>query len=119
MTEHDHQVEVVRWADGMARMGGSYAPLVLLYAVPNAARRSYRLAAYMRAEGMRSGVPDLHLPVARDPYHGLWIEMKTKCSRASEAQKKWHEDLRREGHRVEICRSATEAREVIAEYMGL
>ena len=30
----------------------------------------------LRAEGLKSGVPDLCLPSAHGEYHGLYIEMK-------------------------------------------
>ena len=118
-SEHDEQAEVVRWARSVATLGGKYACLDLLYAIPNAGRRSYALAAYMRAEGMTPGVPDLHLPVARHGRHGLWIEMKKKAGRTSEAQTQWLERLKEEGHHTVICRSAREARDVIAWYVGI
>ena len=37
-------------------------PKVLIFAVPNAAMRDYKLAAYLRAEGMFAGIPDIHIP---------------------------------------------------------
>ena len=108
------QAEVIRWA----RMRQATAPeLELLYHVPNGGKRGKLEACRLKAQGVRAGVPDLHLPVARAGYHGLWIEMKTATGRLSEDQRKIIAMLRDEGHRVEVCRSAADAVEVLEDYM--
>lgn len=44
----------------------------------------------LRAEGLKSGVPDLCLPSAHGQYHGLYIEMKrTQGSKTTPEQKEW------------------------------
>ena len=53
--EHDEQRAFVKWFHAQF-------PTVLIFAVPNAAMRDYKLAAYLRAEGMFAGIPDLHIP---------------------------------------------------------
>lgn len=108
------QAEVIRWA----RMRQAAAPeLELLYHVPNGGKRGKLEACRLKAQGVRAGVPDLHLPIARGGYIGLWIEMKTSTGRLSEAQRKIIAMLRDEGHRVEVCRSAADAVEVLEDYM--
>lgn len=108
------QAEVIRWA----RMRQAAVPeLELLYHVPNGGKRGKLEACRLKAQGVRAGVPDLHLPVARAGYHGLWIEMKTATGRLSEDQRKIIAMLRDEGHRVEVCRSAADAVEVLDDYM--
>src|SRR5699024_10256580 len=73
MTEHDEQVQLIRWA-GLAR--GAYPALRWLHAVPNGGARNIVVARKLKAEGVQRGVPDLCLPVPRGPYHGLYIELK-------------------------------------------
>ena len=73
MNEHQEQVAVIKWVRASEI---DYPELELLYAIPNAAKRSPRLARYMKDEGLKAGVPDICLPVARCGYHGLYIELK-------------------------------------------
>ncbi len=47
-----------------------------MHAIPNGGSRNRASASKMVAEGVKSGVHDIFLPVARGPYHGLYIEMK-------------------------------------------
>ena len=96
--EHDEQVAVCRYLD---RLGVPY------FAVPNAARRSARLAAYLKAEGLKAGVPDLWLPV-----HRIAIEMKRRnatLSATSKEQAEWIALLQAYGWRARVCRGASEA----------
>ena len=53
--EHDEQRAFVKWFHAQF-------PTVLIFAVPNAAMRDYKLAAYLRSEGMFAGIPDIHIP---------------------------------------------------------
>ena len=48
----------------------------MLFAVPNAARRSARNGAYMKDEGMLPGVADLILLKSNRFYGALCVEMK-------------------------------------------
>lgn len=53
--EHEEQCAFIKWFH-------KNHPKVVVFAVPNAAMRDYKLAAYLKAEGMTAGVPDLHIP---------------------------------------------------------
>ena len=97
----------------------AHPPLRLLYAVPNGGDRNKVVAAKMKAEGVKPGVPDYCLPVARDGFHGLYIELKSLVGYASREQKQWIEDLRAEGYRCEVCRGWERAWEVLREYLGI
>ena len=108
------QAEVIRWA----RMRQAAIPeLELLYHVPNGGKRGKLEAVRLKRQGVKPGIPDLHLPIARGGYIGLWIEMKTATGRLSEDQRRIIAMLCAEGHRVEICRSAADAVEVLEDYM--
>ena len=41
-----------------------YPELELLYHIPNGGKRDARTAANLKRQGVKAGVPDLHLPVA-------------------------------------------------------
>ncbi|AZS49321.1 VRR-NUC domain-containing protein [Entomomonas moraniae] len=111
--EHDEQVALINW---FATQFPKYA--TRLVATPNAAKRSLKLAAMMKAEGMRKGFPDLNLPVARKGFHGLYIELKrTKGGKLSDEQGEWLDFLSSEGYKAVCAKGWDEARAVIIDYM--
>lgn len=116
-TEHQEQVAVMEWARLQEK---NINELSLLYAVPNGGDRHPAVAAKLRAEGVKPGVPDLHLPVPRGAYHSLYIEMKrVKGGTVTAEQRAWHKNLRLQGHLVEVCRGADEAILTIRRYLDL
>jgi hypothetical protein len=114
-TEHQEQATLFRWA---AFAEARWPELALLHAIPNGGHRNKVVAAKLKAEGVRAGVPDLCLPVARGRWHGLYIELKAKGGRASPRQLEWFGALRRQGYRVELCVGWTAARQVIEGYLS-
>lgn len=114
-TEHQEQAALMAWAALAVRQ---CPELELLFAVPNAGKRTPRQGTRMRQEGLKRGVPDLHLPVARNGAAGLWIEMKRGAAKPTAEQLRWHGLLRAQGHRVEICRSAQEGILLLREYLS-
>lgn len=115
-TEHDEQARLIRLCDWHAPR---YPALRMLYAVPNGAQRHKAVAAKLKAEGVRAGVPDLVLAAARDGYHGLYLEMKTMKGRASPQQKDWLARLDAEGYRAVMCRGYAAAWAEICDYLGI
>ena len=114
MSEHDHQVTVFQWAELQER---TYPELAALFAVPNGSNKSKAVAGRMRAEGLKSGVPDICLPVARGKYGALFIEMKDGNKKPTENQVAWMEMLDRFGNCVAICQSASEAIKTLEWYL--
>lgn len=110
MSEHDEQVAVVEYCD----LKG-----IPCYSIPNAGKRSPQAAAYMRDEGLRPGVPDLCIPVARGRYHSLYIEMKADGGKPTEEQARWIHRLRAEGMCAYVCYGAANAIALVDEYMAL
>ncbi len=113
-TEHEEQVALFQWA---AANEEEHEELKLLFAVPNGGYRPMATAAQLKAEGVRAGVPDVCLPVARGRFHSLWIEMKRKPNTTSDAQRAWLDALRRYGHCAVVCWSANEAINSIISYL--
>lgn len=115
--EHEEQAALVQWAVAAT---GKHPELKLLYAVPNGARTSMSVAKRLKAEGLKSGVPDLVLPVARGGHHGLYLEMKRrKGGTLSDEQKEWIERLAQEGYGVFVCKGWEQARDVILKYLEM
>lgn len=104
LSEHDEQVLVARWLDWRGE---------LYFAVPNAARRSFSLATHLRAEGMKTGVPDLWLPLRR-----VVIEMKAIGGKPTPEQTKWIERLREGGWKARVCHGHDEAIGWLKEILG-
>lgn len=114
-TETVEQQWLFRWARAES---GRYPELGLMYHIPNEGRRTKAGGARAVAEGLRSGVPDICLPVARGGYHGLYIEMKRQSgSCATQKQREWIEALRAQGYRAEVCRGFDRASELILAYL--
>lgn len=88
-----------------------------LFAVPNGGDRNVIVAAKMKAEGQRPGVPDYVFPVKRGPHPGLVIELKSMTGSASREQKAWIEHFRSQGWRVEVCRGWACAWDVVQDYL--
>ncbi len=116
-TEHGEQAAAIDWA---RRMAGQYPELDLLFAIPNGAMTpNYALAQKLKSEGLRPGVPDLFLPVARCGHHGLFIEMKAPGGVASKEQHQFIRAAREQGYETAICYSAEEAVETLENYLGI
>ena len=114
--EHDEQSALMAWA---AHAAVRYPELEWLFAIPNGGKRAPATARRLKKEGVKAGVPDTCLPVARGPHHGLFIEMKTKRGTASPAQKSWLDFLLGQGYLAVICRGWCEAANVLCDYLGI
>ena len=117
ISEHEHQKKVIAWAEIMSiQIPG----LELLFAIPNGGHRYKAVAAKLKAEGVKKGVPDLCLPVARGLFHGLYIEMKQLEPRGypKKDQKWWLKKLSKQGYATYCCRGHKAAISVIQDYLN-
>ena len=112
--EHAEQSLLFQWAD---LAGNQRHELRLLFAIPNGGHRHIATAKKLKREGVKAGVPDVCLPVARGPYHALYIEMKYDKGKPSSAQNEWHEKLRSERNAVRVCWTWEQARDAILQYL--
>lgn len=95
-----------------------HVPVECLFAIPNGGLRNIITARNMKAEGVRPGVPDLFLAVARGDYHGLFIEMKrVKGGRVSDSQSSMLEILNSNGYQAIVCKGWEAAKEAIEKYL--
>lgn len=91
----------------------------LIFAIPNGGARDIRVAQKLKAEGVLAGVPDLCIPISRNGYNGLYIEMKAgKKGVVSDKQKDVMARLEENGYLCKVCRSLDDFMKVVDDYMG-
>lgn len=89
-----------------------------MYKIPNEAKRSFRLGRYLQDEGLKAGMPDRCLPVARAGYHALYIEMKRRKGGVLSDQQRHRADLLRvQGNLVVVAKGWERASELILAYL--
>ena len=115
-SEHSEQVALFNWAKWQAR---TLPELHLLFAIPNGGLRHIRVAKRLKAEGVKSGVPDVFLPVAKNGFHGLWIEMKYGKNKVTDNQDWWLKELKSEGYECAVCYGYEPAKSVILDYLEM
>lgn len=94
------------------------------FAIPNGGERNKIVAAKLKAQGVKAGVPDVMLPVAHYCgerfYCGLWLELKkVKGGNVSDAQREWQQYLSNAGYAHRICAGYAAMRDAVKQYMGL
>lgn len=116
-SESVEQQNLFRWAAVSAAVRWP-KEMRMLYHVPNEGKRSRANGARLKAEGLRAGVPDINLDVARGEYHGLRIEMKRRRGgRVSPEQAAWLEALREQGYAAVVAYGWEEAADEIEKYL--
>jgi hypothetical protein len=113
-SEEEEQITVFEWAE---RNKHRYPELALLYHIPNEGKRGRKAAGVLKAIGVKSGVPDLCLPVRRGRYGALYIELKAKDGKVSQAQGEWLDALTACGNAAALCYGADAAIMVIERYL--
>lgn len=109
--EADEQMAVIAWCRAQGY------PYDRIYAIENERKTLTPQQAGRRAKmGVRAGVCDLALDVAKGGYHGLKIEMKSAKGRVSDLQQMYIDEVRREGYAAVVCHSADEAIKVLRDY---
>ena len=93
----------------------------LLLHIPNGGYRKNAFEGWrLKQQGVRAGVSDLLLPVARAAHHGLWIEFKATApndTKVTERQQDWLARMTKEGYRAEVCRGFLEAQRCVQSYL--
>lgn len=97
--EDQEQIALMQWASyekmskyGLGLVGGTIADH--LVHIPNEAKRNKGGYIKQIKMGLKPGMPDLWLKVPRYPYASLFIELKRKSKKPTEAQYKMLNELR-------------------------
>ncbi|MCK4782151.1 MAG: VRR-NUC domain-containing protein [Desulfobacteraceae bacterium] len=115
-SEHDHQVALFQF---LKTIEMKHYAIKSIYAIPNGGLRSKAVAGKLKAEGVKSGVLDVHLPCESAWYIGLWVEMKFGKNKLTDNQVIWKKNLEELGHRVVVCYSWVDAANEIMAYLGI
>ena len=111
-SETTEQILLFKWAKNTESI---LPELALLYHVPNEGKRTN--GAVLKAAGLKSGVPDICLPVPSNDFHGLYIELKYGSNKATGKQEDFMDGLRQQGYKAVVCYGADEARAEILRYL--
>ena len=118
--EHDLQVELVQWAAAQAGTVRQARPLSMLFAVPNAgAGGSHGQAGKMKAEGAKSGVPDLLLPVPLAGFTGAALELKIWPNLPRPEQSAWLDSLEAYGWRCAVIHTFDAGKNFLSLFTGI
>lgn len=115
-SEAQEQEALFSWAEIVMH---KHPELKLLYHIPNEGKRSKVYGAALKRQGLKKGVPDLCLPVARGGFHGLYIEMKRKGEKPSADQLAWIENLVQQHYFATVCEGWEHAARVLLKYLSL
>ncbi len=118
VSEHEIQASFFDWLD---LHKAKHPVLNYFFAIPNGANKSPTARMKFRREGLKAGVPDVHLPVPSmdGKYIGLWFEFKSAGGKVSWDQEIWIKNLQEVGHRVEIARDWTDAADIVIDHCEL
>lgn len=115
-SEDTEQINVISWAGWQRNV---YPELRLLHHCPNGGSRNKAEAVKLKQMGTMAGVPDLHIPVPKGTYCGLYIEMKYDKGRVEESQKEFLRMAASYGNYCVVCYGAEEAIGILKEYCEL
>jgi len=120
-SEHGEQAAVFCWA---AMNFKQYPLLRWMYANPNGGGRSMSQGLALKAEGVKSGVADIFLPVVRSyadwACPGLYIEMKKLKGVPSDVtreQVEFAKFVTIQGYRWHVCFGWQQAIELLVSYL--
>lgn len=95
----------------------------LLIHIPNGGSRKNRFEGYrLKAQGVKAGVSDLFLPVARGGFHGLWIEFKAAPpfdAAVTESQAAWLAKMRGQGYDAHLAKGGAAAMHILSHYLSM
>ena len=111
-SESQEQKQLIQWCR-------TRPELQFLFHIPNESVGGQGWLVRNRQMGVKSGVPDLMLPIPSQGYHGLFLEMKNKTGRLSMEQKKWIAALRDLGYKAEVAYGWEDAKCQILNYLQL
>lgn len=115
--ESAHQAQVVEWSRWAFKANPKrYPHLDMLHCSLNGVKLSGTQAKIAKGQGMLSGVPDLFLPVPKNGFHGLFIEMKSEKGRVTENQHWFLTNADSLGYKTVVCYSAKDAISAIQSY---
>ncbi len=94
----------------------------LIYHVPNGGHRHKATAGKLKGQGVRAGMPDINVDIARGGYFGLRIEFKATPPNDADVSPRQRDALQLlndRGYLAIVCRGVHDAQEQIRAYLRL
>jgi hypothetical protein len=93
---------------------------IIFYHVPNGGSRNPIEGAKFKRMGVKAGVPDVCIPIARKGYHGLYIELKRVSGGVvSDTQRWWLNELKQQGYDTYVAKGAQDLINYVKNYMEI
>lgn len=103
MKETKIQSDLFKWISIKANSNPLYQ---MIYANGNESGKVNPIFRFKRArEGVKKGIPDITIPIAKHGFHGAYIEVKTKKGTPSKDQIWWIEQLQEQGYFAKIIKT--------------
>lgn len=112
----EHEIQKT-FIDVTVLMTAARPELGTIYAIPNGGHRHPAVGGKLKREGVRAGMPDLHLPVPRGPFASLYMETKAPGESISKSQKERFPILRKYGNVVAVCFSVDQLMNTALAYL--
>lgn len=112
LSEHQEQCSFVNY------LSLKY-PSVLFYSIPNGGHRNILVAAKLKREGVKAGVPDIFIAEPVGKWHGLYIEIKKESKGyVTQNQKDVMSKLEAKGYKCVVAKGCSQAIEKFEGYLN-
>jgi hypothetical protein len=91
----------------------------LLIHIPNEGKRTPWGGKRLKDSGLRAGTPDYFLAIAKTPYHGLFIEIKSENGKLQGSQKEMLNVLSCQEYCADVAYGLDQAIKSISSYLNL
>ena len=112
--EAREQEALFQWTEFMM---GRCPEVALLYHIPNGGSRNKAEAANLKRQGVKAGISDLVLPVARSGYHGLYVELKAPGGKLEQSQIDFIQAVEAQGYFAGVCVGWQAAVQTLSAYL--
>lgn len=114
-TEFAHQCSLFMWANLVKQQ---WPELQMMFSIKNEEKSGSKVVGgRFKASGLKSGVPDVFLPIARKGRFGLFVEMKKIGGKASKEQIEFGKRLIDQGYGWCVCEGWEAARDILIQYL--
>lgn len=114
------QIEVFDW---IRENKESYPALKVIHHYPSSFFGvNYGVVMWLKKLGWIKGIPDIFIPISRNEFAGLYIEMKTAKGKLSPEQKEFFDLINLYSdtpYKTEVCRRSDEAIRSIKAYLEI
>ena len=113
MSESREQQIIFEWASWQKN---KYPGIETMYHIANEGKRSASNGSRLKREGLKCGVSDICVPVAKSGYNNLYIELKSGKNKATREQLNFIDLINKYGGKALVVYEADNAIEVIKAY---